>query len=173
MFLAAHADTSLREVYVDMPEIKSSAVFVNALTKLLSVIVLVGLSLVVFAYRRSLEPLYGSAPLELHLGKVLWLSCILGSFAPTLPIWPVTLLGGGLLLAMPQSAYWVAVYTGRMGDPVWGPVITHVVVLIPVLTLGVAIVKALQVSLSFPLISFSICPMPIWTDCACWSHMTP
>lgn len=129
-----------------MPEIKSNTVFANAITKFLSVVVLISLSLAVFAYRRSLEPLYGSAPVELHFSKILWLACILGSFAPTLPIWPMTLFGGVLLLAMPQTAYWVAVYTGRMGDPALGPVITHLIVITPVITLGVAIVKALQVS---------------------------
>ena len=52
---------------------------------------------------------------------------------------------GALLCAMPQTAYWVAVYTGRMGDPVWGPVATHAATIAPVLYFGVAMVKFLQV----------------------------
>lgn len=129
-----------------MAGIKTSSVAAAALTKLLSVIVIIALSLAVFGYKKSLEPLYGSAPVELHFSKVLWLACILGSFAPTMPVWPCMFIGGTLLLAMPQTAYWAAVYTGRMGDPSWGPAITHILVITPVVTLGVAIVKALQVS---------------------------
>ncbi len=64
---------------------------------------------------------------------------------PALPAWPSVLLGGVLLCSMPQTAYWVAVYTGQMGDVIWGPVITHLSVLAPVLLLGVAVVKVLQV----------------------------
>ncbi|OBZ76102.1 Polyamine aminopropyltransferase [Grifola frondosa] len=119
-------------------------VFVDAASKAISVVILASLSLVVFSYRRALEPLYGSAPTNLHINKVIWSACILGSFAPTLSIWPATLVAGILLTAMPASSYWVAVYTGRMGDPVWGPVATHLVVLAPILYIGVAIIKALQ-----------------------------
>ncbi|EMD40933.1 hypothetical protein CERSUDRAFT_111514 [Gelatoporia subvermispora B] len=122
------------------------SVFLNALSKAASVIVLVALSLVTFAYRRYLEPLYGSGPTNHHFTKVVWAACIAGSFGPTLPILPATLTAGLLLLAMPNSAYWVAVYSGRLGDPVWGPVITHLVVIAPVLYIGVTLVKALQQS---------------------------
>lgn len=50
------------------------------------------------------------------------------------------------MTAMPWSSYWVAVLTGRMGDVIWGPVVTHLTVLAPVLYLACALVKALQVS---------------------------
>ncbi|OCH94347.1 hypothetical protein OBBRIDRAFT_770124 [Obba rivulosa] len=123
---------------------RQPSVLLNALSKAASVIILLSVSLVAFAYRRYLEPLYGTGPTSYHFNKVVWAACIAGSFGPTLPVLPATLAAGLLLLAMPNSAYWVAVYTGRFGDPVWGPVITHVVVIAPVLYLGVAIVKALQ-----------------------------
>ncbi|KAJ2986658.1 hypothetical protein NUW54_g9685 [Trametes sanguinea] len=95
---------------------------------------------------RALEPLYGSAPTNLHLSKVVWASCILGSFAPSVPIARATFGLGLLLYVLPHSSYWFAVFTGRMGDPIWGPIATHLGVLMPILSLGVAIVKALQVS---------------------------
>ena len=116
-----------------------------ALTRLAAIGVLLGLSLVTWAYRRALEPQYGSAPASLHLGKVVWSASILGSFAPTVPLGHATLALAFLLYAMPTATYYVAVYTARMGEPIWGPVATHLIVLLPVLSLGVAIVKALQV----------------------------
>lgn len=136
---------------------KKPSVLVNALSKAVSVAILVSLSLITFAYRRYLEPLYGSGPTNHHFSKIVWVGCIAGSFGPTLPILPAAFAAGVLLLALPNSAYWVAVYTARFGDPVWGPVITHILVIVPVLYLGVAIVKALQVSsLSASLNSYQV-----------------
>ncbi|RDX53922.1 hypothetical protein OH76DRAFT_1399093 [Lentinus brumalis] len=115
-----------------------------ALTRVAAIGVLLGLSLVTWAYRRALEPQYGSAPASLHLGKVVWSASILGSFAPTVPVGRATLGLALLLYALPSATYYVAAYTARLGDPIWGPVATHLIVLLPVLSLGVAIVKALQ-----------------------------
>ena len=119
----------------------------GALANTLSLVVLTALSLVTFGYQHVLEPLYGSAPTQLHLNKIVWVACILGSFTATLPLLPMMLASGILLTTMGYTSYWVAVYTGRMGDVILGPLITHLVVLAPVLFLGVASVKALQVSL--------------------------
>ena len=116
-----------------------------ALTRLSAIGVLLGLSLVTWAYRRALEPQYGSAPTNLHLTKVVWSASILGSFAPTVPTSRATLGLALLLYALPNATYYVPAYTARLHDPVWGPVATHLIVLLPVLSLGVAIVKGLQV----------------------------
>lgn len=116
-----------------------------AVTRVAAIVVLLGLSLVTYNYKHALEPLYGNAPVNLHLTKIVWAASILGTFAPSVPISRATLGLGLLLYALPHSSYWVAVYTGRMGDPIWGPVATHLIVLLPILSLGVAIVKALQV----------------------------
>ena len=127
------------------PKHKTSVLHV-ALTRVAAIGVLLGLSLVTWAYRRALEPQYGSSPTSLHLTKIVWSASILGSFAPTVPISRATLGLACLLYALPTAAYWVAAYTARFHDPVWGPVATHLIVLLPTLSLGVAIVKALQVS---------------------------
>lgn len=124
--------------------VEKNSILASVIGKAGAVCTLLGLSLVVFTYRRSLTPLYGSVPTELHLNKVVWIACIIGSFAPTVSISYAAFAAGVLLCLMPNSAYWAAVYTGRMGDPVWGPVVVHIMVLLPVLALGVAIVKALQ-----------------------------
>ena len=115
----------------------------------LCIIVLVGVSIATFGYERVLLPLYGGPATEHHLNKVVWSICILGAVVPAVPLWPAILLGGVLLCAMPQTAYWAAVYTGRMGNPIWGPVLTHLAIIAPVMLLGTAIVKTLQVSSMF------------------------
>ncbi|PIL37308.1 hypothetical protein GSI_01001 [Ganoderma sinense ZZ0214-1] len=118
--------------------------FHAALTRVAAIGVLLGLSLVTWAYQHALEPQYGSAPPALHLSKIIWSASILGSFAPAVPLSRATLGLGLLLYALPNSSYWTAAYTARLGDPIWGPVATHLVVLLPVLALGVALVKVLQ-----------------------------
>lgn len=127
------------------PPAPKANTFHIALTRVAAIGVLLGLSLVTWAYRRALEPQYGSAPASLHLGKIVWSASILGSFAPTVPLGRGTLGLALLLYALPNATYYVAAYTARLGDPIWGPVATHLIVLLPVLSLGVAIVKALQV----------------------------
>ena len=117
----------------------------TAASNLVSIGVLLGLSVATFAYARTLQPLYGAAATAYHLNKVVWAVCIAGTMTPALPAWPSILMSGVLLCAMPKTAYWAAAYTGRMGDPVWGPVGTHAGVLLPVLYFGVAMVKELQV----------------------------
>ena len=128
------------------PTTPKSNAFHAALARVAAIGVLLVLSLVSWAYQHALEPQYGSAPTTLHLSKIVWSASILGSFAPTVPLSHATLGLGFLLYALPYSSYWAAAYTARLGDPVWGPVSTHLLVLLPVLSLGVALVKALQVS---------------------------
>ncbi|KAH9943288.1 S-adenosyl-L-methionine-dependent methyltransferase [Epithele typhae] len=125
------------------PPHKASVLHI-VLTRLAAISVLLGLSLVTWTYRRALEPQYGSAPTNLHLSKVVWSSAILGSFAPAVPLSRATLGLGLLLYAFPTATYWSAAYTARLGDALWGPVATHLIVLLPVLSLGTALVKALQ-----------------------------
>lgn len=118
----------------------------SAIANVVCLVVLVAASLTTLGYLHAIGPLYGTAAANQNLNKVVWAACILGSLAPTLPAWPALLVGGILLAAMPWSAYWVAVLTGRMGDIIWGPVVTHLTVLAPVLVISAALVKALQVS---------------------------
>lgn len=126
----------------------SKSPFAAAAAHTLSIGVLLGLSIATFAYERTLLPLYGAAATRHHLNKVIWGAAIVGMFAPSLPPWPAFVGTGTLLCIMPQTAYWAAVYTGRMGDAIWGPVITHLSVLAPALCLGFSVVKELQASFS-------------------------
>ncbi|KAH8094879.1 hypothetical protein BXZ70DRAFT_946452 [Cristinia sonorae] len=142
----------------------------SAIQNFFCLVVLGSASLATFGYLRALQPLYGTAASNWHLNKVVWAACIFGTFAPTIPIWNGLIAAGVLLSAMPVSAYWVAVLTGRMGDVIWGPVITHTVVLAPVLSIASALVKALQeapdqngVMDATSMIGLPVCRMAIMT----------
>ncbi|KAH9938638.1 uncharacterized protein B0H18DRAFT_1112769 [Fomitopsis serialis] len=125
------------------PQAKN-ALLANVIGKAISVVVVLGLSLAVFAYRRSLVPLYGTAPVEQHLSKIAWIACIIGTVVPLMPLQSAVLTLGILLCAMPNTSYWGAVYTGRLHEAVWGVILTHLAVITPVMALGVCTVRILQ-----------------------------
>jgi hypothetical protein len=52
---------------------------------------------------------------------------------------------GCLVASIPVTSYWTALYTGRMGNPGIGSLITHLVVLFPVIYFGVSLVKRITV----------------------------
>lgn len=118
---------------------------VAAVANAASIFTLLTLSLVTHEYQQVLEPLYATAPVQHHLNKVIWSAVILSSLVPTLPKASI-LVAGILITILPTSAYWVAAYTGRNHDVIWGPVITHLSVLGPVLFLGVGVSKLFHVS---------------------------
>ena len=102
-------------------------------------------SLVTFFYIRALDPLYGSVPINLYIDKVVWAATIIGAFGPVPPLWPSFAIFGGLVISIPTSSYWVALYTGRTENPTIGATATHLVVLFPILYFGVSLVKRITV----------------------------
>jgi hypothetical protein len=109
-------------------------------------ITLLALALVLFAYERSIEPLYGSVPASYYLSHVILAAtavALIGS-APVLPT--ACLVFGILLCAAPTTTYRVAAVTGRHLTSSWGSTITHLAVLAPIFYVGSAM--HLNVSIS-------------------------
>jgi hypothetical protein len=102
-------------------------------------------SLITFLYALALDPLYGSIPVHLHLEKVVWAATIAGAFGPVPSLRPSLAILGCLVSAIPASSYWIALYTGRIGNPLMGSTITHLVVLFPIIYFGVSLVKRITV----------------------------
>lgn len=102
-------------------------------------------SLVTFLYALALDPLYGSVPVHLHLEKIVWVATIAGAFGPVPSLRPSLAILGCLVASIPASSYWAALYTGRIGNPAVGSIITHLVVLFPVIYVGVSLVKRIMV----------------------------
>jgi len=111
----------------------SSSVLLKALeTKVAGVLkVALPLSLVIFTYDREITPLYG-APTSLLLDKVLLAAILLSAIQPfRIPKQIRSLLAALALTFAPNTTYWVAAWTARRTNPVWGPAITHAFVLGP------------------------------------------
>jgi hypothetical protein len=96
--------------------------------------VLVASSLVLFVYERALIPVYGSGPSTYTLKSAALLATLAAATHPFKVSQTRTLLFGGFLFAVaPLGTYWVAVRTARWDKPIVGPIVTHSVVLIPLL----------------------------------------
>jgi hypothetical protein len=48
----------------------------------------------------------------------------------------------------PKATYWVAVWTSRRKDPVWGPAVTHITVLAPLIFILTTVVVELADAVS-------------------------
>ncbi|KAF8195606.1 spermine/spermidine synthase [Mycena galopus ATCC 62051] len=97
--------------------------------------VLVALSLVLFIYERALIPVYASGPTQYTLNLAVLIATLVAAAHP-IQVSPsrILLFGGFLFAAAPLSTYWVATWTARWRKPIVGPLLTHSVVLVPLLS---------------------------------------
>ncbi|KAJ7682521.1 spermidine synthase [Mycena polygramma] len=97
--------------------------------------VLVALALVHFVYERALIPVYASGPTTYTLNPAVIFATLVAAAHPFKVSKTRTLLLGGFLFALaPLATYWIAVWTARWGKPIVGPLVTHFVVLVPLLS---------------------------------------
>ncbi|KAG7449478.1 spermidine synthase [Guyanagaster necrorhizus] len=90
------------------------------------------LSLVVFIYERALVPIYGSVPTNHLLDKILVPALVISAVQPfAFSLSQRAFISALLFAAAPNATYWVAIWSARNRDPLWGPAATHVVVLVP------------------------------------------
>lgn len=115
---------------------------------------LVSLSVTILAYKRAIEPLYASVPIQSYLSQSLFIAAALGS-VPSLPLEKAAAIYGVLLALAPHTAYWAALYSARWGDAVLGPAFTHAVVLVPLIAAGVCTLQSSQVRSSRSQVSTS------------------
>jgi len=108
------------------------------------VIVILSQSFALLAYKRALTPLYSSVPASSYISYVTIASSVLGSVV-SVPTSVAALAYGSLLAAAPNTVHYVGKHTGRWRDPITGPIVTHVVVLVPILVSGVALLQSLHV----------------------------
>lgn len=102
-------------------------------------------SLAVYNYQRSLHPLYGSTPTQLYLTPVVVASLLLGTLAPA-PSFPTNAYNAAIWLSiLPRLARHAALWTIKSNDPIKGPLITHALVLAPLMLMSASIVKSLTV----------------------------
>ncbi|KAJ7094525.1 spermidine synthase [Mycena belliarum] len=98
-------------------------------------VVIIALSLVLFVYERALVPLYGSAPSAYTLNSAVICAAFLAGAHPLKVSQARTVLFAGVVLSVaPLATYWVAVWTSRWRSPILGPLTTHFIVLVPLLS---------------------------------------
>ena len=109
------------------------------------------LSLVIFTHQRELIPLYGSGPTTYLLYKIAFVVIFASSIQPFRTSLRRNSLYAALSLTLaPNATYWIAVWSSRWKNLVWGPAFTHAIALGPlvfVLTTFVVEIDALNVSL--------------------------
>jgi hypothetical protein len=115
--------------------------------------VIIPLSLIVFTHERELIPLYGSGPTSYLLDKIFFAAAIASAIHPTRVSLSRNFLYNALALTLvPNGTYWVAVWTSRRKDPLFGPAITHIFTLGPLvflLTKFVVEMEDMDVSLQY------------------------
>ena len=90
------------------------------------------LSLTIFTYVREIVPLYGLKPTTLLLEAVTFGAILFSSVQPfPIPLKTNLILAALAFTLAPNATYWIAVWTARRKDPLWGPAITHALVLAP------------------------------------------
>ncbi|KAI6047505.1 S-adenosyl-L-methionine-dependent methyltransferase [Pisolithus marmoratus] len=102
--------------------------------------VTLGLPLFIAAYKRALDPLFGSALTGQYLEYVVYGCEALAILFPRPTIHRILLGLAVLVQIAPRSTYWVGIYAARYGDPVTGALICHVLVLAPVVHLSMALI---------------------------------
>lgn len=104
----------------------SSSMLTQAVTTVLS------LSLVIFTHHRELIPLYGSGPSSYLLYEIAFVTIFASSVHPfRISLQRNSLYAALSLTLAPNTTYWIAVWSSRWKDPVWGPAFTHVTALGP------------------------------------------
>ncbi|KAK7060415.1 hypothetical protein VNI00_001180 [Paramarasmius palmivorus] len=105
----------------------------NELTQFrIALVTIVLLSLAVFTYERTLVPIYASGPTNDFLHYYLALGIALGVYRrPNLTTSQKLFVAGTLLALAPNATYYLAIWTARYREPLWGPIAVHTLVLTP------------------------------------------
>lgn len=99
-----------------------------------------GLLLFIAAYKRALDPLFGSTLTERYLDLVVHSCTALAIIFPRPAIRRLFLGLAVLVQIAPHTTYWVGIHAARYGDPAIGPFICHILVLAPVVHLLVSLI---------------------------------
>jgi hypothetical protein len=93
------------------------------------------LSLGIFLYQRSLEPHYGFVATRHTLSYVGLASLVIATFQPfKLSSTTISVYASIVFGSLPKALYWMAVWTARKKEPIYGPLIVHAVILFPLVS---------------------------------------
>ncbi|KAG2042216.1 hypothetical protein BDR03DRAFT_1006640 [Suillus americanus] len=125
-----------------------STTWTSARSSLSILVVSVALSLFTTAYENSVIPLFASVPTLKHLGHVVHTSTALAVVTPNLSSSKILLILGCLLLLAPHTSYWISVHAARFQDPIYSPLVTHALVLAPVVYFSMSLAMSVDPTLA-------------------------
>ncbi|KAG1783081.1 S-adenosyl-L-methionine-dependent methyltransferase [Suillus placidus] len=125
-----------------------SATWTSARNSLSILAVSVALSLFTTAYECSIIPLFASVPTLKYLGHVVHTSTAFAVITPNLSSSKILLILGCLLLLAPHTSYWISVHAARFKDPIYSPLVTHALVLAPVVYFSVSLAMSVDPTLA-------------------------
>ncbi|KAG2369666.1 hypothetical protein BDR07DRAFT_1447516 [Suillus spraguei] len=121
-----------------------SATWTGARNSLSILAVSVALSLFTTAYEKSVIPLFASVPTLKYLGHIVHTSTAFAVITPNLSSSKIILILGCLLLLAPHTSYWISVHAARFRDPIYSPLITHALVLAPLVYFSVSLAMSVD-----------------------------
>lgn len=124
------------------------ATWTSARSSLSILAVSVALSLFTTAYENSVIPLFASIPTLKYLGHIVHTSTAFAVITPNLSSSKILLILGCLLLLAPHTSYWISVHAARFKDPIYSPLVTHVIVLAPVVYFSVSLAMSVDPTLA-------------------------
>lgn len=125
-----------------------SATWTGARNSLSILAVSVALSLFTTAYEKSVIPLFASVPTLKYLGHIVHTSTAFAVITPNLSSSKIILILGCLLLLAPHTSYWISVHAARFRDPIYSPLITHALVLAPLVYFSVSLAMSVDPTLA-------------------------
>jgi hypothetical protein len=102
-----------------------------------------------FASRLALHPLYGSTATSLYFKHLIAFSCTLSALPISAPSHLVSVVIASLLAVAPLSAKYIGAWTGRFGSATWGPIVTQLFLVAPIVGLIGLLVRRSLVSERF------------------------
>lgn len=129
----------LTRIYVTDITLKGFMLYKNqrlVLKAIRLISIIVPLSLIIFTHEREIIPLYGSGPTSYLLDKIVFAAVIASAIHPICVSLSRNLLYSAIALTLaPNATYWIAVWTSRRKNPLFGPALTHTFALGPLVFL--------------------------------------
>lgn len=147
-------------LHLNMSTNSESATWTSTKSSLSILAVSVALSLFTTAYENSVIPLFASVPTLKYLGYVVHTSTAFAIITPNLSSSRILLILGCLLLLAPHTSYWISVHAARFKDPIYSPLVTHALVLAPVVYFSVSLAMSVDVSFTWPVLGRTVAHVP-------------
>ncbi|PVF97662.1 hypothetical protein CPB86DRAFT_873981 [Serendipita vermifera] len=139
-------------------ELLVSSIWIRRAIYLAQILVLIFMATTTsFASRLALHPLYGSTATSLYFKHLISFSCILSALPISTPSHLVSVVIASLLAVAPFSAKHIGGWTGRFGSVTRGPIVTQLLLVVPIVGLiGILVRRSLKALAHLPYLFSSV-----------------